>query len=123
VLAITLSPDGEKLAVGRGGSVVIHDASQTNFPVLAQFEAHRDAVQALAWSGDGRWLASGGFQRLVLWNAESLKLEREWTNGLAGRITAIRFFLEGDKLVLADGVQAQSGFVRVFSVGSHDSEG
>ena len=118
VLAITLSPDGEKLAVGRGGSVVIHDASQTNFPVLAQFEAHRDAVQSLAWSGDGRWLASGGFQRLVLWNAESFKREREWTNGLAGRITAIRFSLEGDKLVLADGVQAQSGFVRVFSVGN-----
>lgn len=116
VLAIALSPDGERLAVGRGGSVVIHDASQTNLPVLAQFEAHRDAVQSLAWSGDGRWLASGGFQRLVLWNGESFKREREWTNGLAGRITAITFSPEGDQLVLVDGVQAQSGFVRVFSI-------
>src|SRR5207249_6930443 len=58
VLAIALSPDGKRLAVGRGGTVVVHDASQTNFPVLAQLEAHRDAVQAMAWSPDGRWLAS-----------------------------------------------------------------
>jgi len=116
VLAVALSPDGGKLAVGRGASVVIHDVSQTNFTVLAQCEAHPGTVQSLAWSGDGRWLASGGFQRLALWNAESLKLEREWTDGLAGRITAVAFSsAEGDKLVLADGVQAQSGFVRVFS--------
>ena len=52
VMALALSADGKRLAVGRGGSIVVHDASQTNFPVVAQFEAHRDAVQALAWSPD-----------------------------------------------------------------------
>src|SRR5262245_16708318 len=35
VLAIALSWDEKKLAVGRAGSVVIHDTSKTNFPVLA----------------------------------------------------------------------------------------
>ena len=116
VLALALSSDGGKLAVGRGGSLAIHDASQTNFPVVAEFEAHRDAVQALAWSRDGRWLASGGFRRLMLWNGASFKLERELTNGLAGRITSIEFLPESDKVVLADSVQAQSGSVRVFSL-------
>src|SRR5437867_3268980 len=116
VLAIALSPDGGKLAVGRGGSIVIHDASTTNFPVVAQFEAHRDAVQSLAWSSDGRWLASGGFRRAALWNGQSCKLEHEWTNGLAGRITAIKFLPNGDTFVLADGVQAKSGFLRLCSL-------
>jgi len=116
ILALALSPDGGKLAVGRGGSVVIHDASVTNFPVLSQFEAHREAVQSLAWSSDGRWLASGGFRRLALWNGESFKWERDWTNGLAGRITSIRFLTNNDTLVLADGVQAQSGFLRLCSI-------
>ena len=116
VLALALSSDGGKLAVGRGGSIVIHDTSQTNYPAVTEFEAHRDAVQALAWSRDGRWLASGGFRRLALWNGESLKLEREWTNGLAGRITSIKFSPEGDKLVLAEGASAQSGLVRVYSI-------
>ena len=113
VFAVALSPEGGKLAVGRGGWVVIHDASATDFPVLAQFEAHREAVQSLAWSSDGRQLASGGFRRAALWSGELFELEREWTNGLAGRITSIRFLPNGDTLVLADGVQAQSGFLRL----------
>ena len=116
VLALALSADGKKLAVGRAGSVVIHDASQTNFPVFAQGEAHLDAVQALAWSSDGRWLASGAFRRLVLWDGAGLKLDREWTNGLAGRVTAIKFSPGGEKLLVADGIAAQGGFVRVFSM-------
>ena len=115
-LALALSPDGGKLAVGRGGSVVIHDASQTNLPVLAQIEAHPDAVQSLAWSGDGRRLASGGFRRLALWNGESFKLEREWTQGLAGRVTAVRFSVEGGQLLLADSVGGQGGFLRLFNL-------
>ena len=114
VMALALSTDGKKLAFGRGGSVVVHDLSQTNFPALAQLEAHRDAVQALAWSREGHWLASGAFRRLALWNGESFELAREWTNGLAGHITAIQFSPDGGQLVLADGLPGQSGFVRVF---------
>jgi len=46
----------------------------TNFPVVAEVEASRDAVQSLAWSPDGRWLASGSFRRVALWSAATLKL-------------------------------------------------
>ncbi len=108
VLALALSPEGGKLAVGRGRAVVIHDVCATNLPVLAQFEAHRDAVQSLAWSSDGRWLASGGFRRLAFWNGESFKPEGEWTNGLAGRITSIKFLPDGDTFLVADGVRSNS---------------
>src|SRR5262249_7931315 len=107
---------GNRLAVGRGGSVVVYDTSQTNFPVLAQWEAHRDAVQALAWSGDGRWLASGGFQRLVLWDGESFALAREWTNGLVGRVSGSQFAPDNERFAVADSIAARSGFVRIFSV-------
>src|ERR1051326_4494313 len=117
VLALAVSPDGHRLAFGRGGSVLVHDAWQTNFPVLAQWEAHRDAVQALAWSPDGRWLASGGFRRLALWDTGSFKLERAWTNGLAGRVTAIKFAPDGKTLALADGVIGQSGYLRLLEIG------
>jgi len=33
--------------------------------VLALLQAHRDAIQALAWSPDGRWLASGAPQEVM----------------------------------------------------------
>ena len=113
VMALTLSPNGKRLAVGRGGAIVVHDASQTNFPIIAQFQAHRDAVQAMAWSPDGHWLASGAFQRLVLWDADSFKPEREWTNGVTGRITALKFLPNGTKLALADGAPGQNGYLRL----------
>src|SRR5207245_1024403 len=91
IFALALSYDAKKVALGRGGSICVHDASQTNYPVLAEWTAHRDAVQTLAWSSNGRWLASGAFRRIALWNGESFAFEHEWTNGLIGRITAIRF--------------------------------
>src|SRR5205814_5496144 len=53
------------------------------------------------------------FQRLVLWDAESFKPEREWTNGVTGRITAIKFSPNGSELALADGVAGQSGSLRL----------
>ena len=118
VLALALSPDGGKLAVGRGGTVTIYDASQTNYNLLGEIEAHRDAVQSLAWSDDGRWLVSGAFRRLVLWNSESFAQEREWTNGLSGRVTAIRFMAGSERLVLADSVNGRSGDIRVIDLAS-----
>jgi len=116
VAALALSLDGQKLAVGRGGSVVVHDASQTNYPVLAQWDAHRDAVQALAWSGDAHWLASGAFRRLELWDGRTYKLMRECTNGMVGRVTVIVFAPDGHTLALADGIAAESGIVQMISV-------
>ena len=47
-LALALAPDGRLLAVGRGERIVIHDTSATNFPVVASFGAHPEAVRALA---------------------------------------------------------------------------
>src|SRR5262245_214522 len=66
VLAMAISPDGKRLALGRGGSLLIHDLSITNFPVLTELAGHRDAIQALAWSSDGHWLASSGYRRVIL---------------------------------------------------------
>ncbi len=118
VVALALSPDGKRLAVGRGGQVIVHDASQTNFPIVAQVEAHRDVVQALAWSGDGRWLVSGAFRRVVFWEGESLEQAREITDGLVGRVSALEFAPDEKTLALADGETTQSGFVQLIDVAS-----
>ena len=75
-----MSADGKRLAVSRANRVVVHDLENKN-AVLATLEGHRDTVQALAWSADGKWLASSDYRSVRLWNAE-LKL--------AGEITALR---------------------------------
>ncbi len=116
VLALALSPDAKRLAVARGGRIVLHDLTTPEFPVVQRVDAHRDAVQSLAWSGDGQWLASAGFRRVQLWCADDLQPQREWHEGLVGRVTALRFSPDGSRLVVADGVAGQSGIVRVIGL-------
>src|SRR5438034_706003 len=48
-LALALSPDATKLAVGCGNQVVLCDVASTNLAVIARATAHPDAVQSLAW--------------------------------------------------------------------------
>jgi WD40 repeat protein len=109
VLGVALSPDAKRLAIARGSMVVVHDLSQT-IKVVATLAGHRDAVQSIAWSPDGQWLATGGYRRVRLWNAE-LKLARELT-ALDGRVTALQFADDNATLFTADGAPASSGMVR-----------
>jgi WD40 repeat protein len=102
VLALALSRDDKKLAVARGNQIVVHETGATNNTIIARIDGHRDAVQSLAWSPDNKWLASGGFRGVFLWNAETMKIERVLTN-LVGRITALTFSTNSAFLFIADG--------------------
>ncbi|HWN94571.1 MAG TPA: DUF1549 domain-containing protein [Methylomirabilota bacterium] len=115
VFALALSPDSTRLALGRGNRLVVHDMTTTNFPIVAQTVAHRDAVRSLAWSADGEFLASGGFRDITLWNATELKPIWSVSSNLLDRITALRFAPDDATLIAADGGSAQSGWVRVFA--------
>jgi WD40 repeat protein len=107
-LAVTLAPDGKRLALARANTIFIHDLTAKN-KRIATLTGHRDAVQSLAWSADGKWLASGGYRSVRLWNTE-WKLARELT-GFAGRVTAIVFSPDNTTLFTAD-----DGHVRTWSV-------
>jgi WD40 repeat protein len=109
VLGVALAPDAKRLAIARGNKVVVHDLSKTN-KLVAILKGHRDAVQSLAWSADGKWLATGGYRRVRLWD-ESFNLAREITE-LEGRATAVVFAPDSQSLYTADGVAAASGMVR-----------
>ena len=113
VLALALSDDGKRLAVGRGGEIVIHDTTAKDFREVGRTAEAGDAVQSLAWSPDGRWLASGGFRRVVRRDAASLAVAHELSDGLAGRVTALRFSPDSRLLALAEGVTGRSGIVRL----------
>jgi len=115
VLALALSPDEKWLAVARANHIYIHNLGQTNYPVADQLEGHRDAIQSLSWSGDGKWLAAGSFRRIVVWDAPTLKQQLEITNNLVGRITALQFTSNGVTLVASDGVPTKSGVVHLLS--------
>ncbi len=116
VLAIALSPDAKRLAVGCGNEVVLYDVTGKQPAVVARASAHADPVQSVAWSPDGKRIVSGAFRRIVFWDGETLAKEREISDGLGDRIAALRFLPEGKQFLVADGRVSEEGSVRIVEV-------
>jgi len=70
--AITISPDGSKIAgAGEDDTVRLWDKDGRELNVL---RGHADQVKCVAWSEDGRWIFSGGQDGFVrVWDAASGK--------------------------------------------------
>jgi len=106
---------GGTLAVARGNRLLIHDTTTTNFAVVAETSAGRDAIRALAWSPDGKRIACGSFRELTVRDAVSLDVLWSVTSNLLDRVSSLRFTPDGESLVIAHGATAQSGWVRVLN--------
>lgn len=115
--ALVISPDGAKIAVSSGSQVKILDATKRERPLVATLAGHRDAVQSLAWSADGKWLAAGGYRKVLVWDAASGQLAHTFASPLEGRVTALLFLADNETLVVADGAQAQRGLLHWWKLG------
>ena len=103
VLAMAVSPDQKRLAVGRGERLVVYDLSGDARAVVGEMAAPAgEAVYALGWSGDGRFIAAGGYRTVRVWDAKTLKVARE-IEGLGGRVTALTFVGKEAALAAAEG--------------------
>jgi len=118
VLALAFSPDGSRLAVGRGGSVEIRDAKKERFPVVQKFVAHVDSIQSIAWSSDGRSLATGAFRAVRFWNADDGGNLGKIEEGLVGDIGSMAVSKDGLLLWTGDSIPSRAGFLRAFDWGS-----
>ncbi len=96
------SPDGKRLASshGRTGEVRIRDAESGK--LLQTLRGHKDAVTCLAFSPDGKWLATGGADTAVkIWSlADSRELAAY--HGHTGQVTTVAFASDGKTLASAD---------------------
>jgi WD40 repeat protein len=113
VLAVAISPDDKRLAVGRGGRVFVHDLSAKERPVARVLDGPRDAVQSLAWSHDGQHLAAGEFERVLVWDLGTDEPPAV-LDGLVGRVTALQFLHDGESLVAASGRPGQPGRLSLY---------
>ncbi len=68
ILAVASSADGELVACSRGNELSVYQTATA--AVSFHTQAHKDQVQTLAFSPDGRTLASGGFREIKLWQRE-----------------------------------------------------
>jgi mono/diheme cytochrome c family protein len=116
-VAMVLSADGKRLAVGNGNRVLIRDLAAKDAPVVATLEGHKDVVQSLAWNADGTQLAAGGYRTVLVWNAADWKLAHTLTAPLAGRVTAMTFLPDNATLILSDGATAAKGLLHRWKLG------
>ena len=123
-LALALAPDANRLAFGRANELLLYDLATTNFPLMASTNAHHDVVRSVAWSDDGKLLASGGYREVKLWrvsanekSSSALELVKSFETGLLGHITSLRFTPHGGALVLGDSIPAAAGWIRIFAIG------
>jgi WD40 repeat protein len=116
VLAIALSSDGKRLAVGRGNRIDLYNVEKPERVLLGELGGHRDTVQALAWSPDGARLVSGSFRQILVWDTADRRQVAQLTNQLSGRVTALEFLPDNKTLVVADGEAAKNGLIHLWDL-------
>jgi WD40 repeat protein len=77
VTAMALSPDNRLLAVGVDGTWVVHLIEIASGKTRIVLTGHRGEVRSLAFSPDGRTLASGGADNVIfLWDATGARTRK-----------------------------------------------
>jgi WD40 repeat protein len=125
VRGIAVSPDKSAVAASRGSQIHVYDAGSGEYvrsltdpdlkgaddkPLAA---AHLSLVESLAYSPNGKFIASGGYQEVILWDAQTGALRQRIT-GFADRVVALAFSNDGKLLATGGGAPTEDGELKVF---------
>ena len=113
VFALTLSPDDQQLAAAYGNRVVVNNLS-TKTLLRKKLNGHKDAVQSIAWSPDGKLLATGGFRKVNLWDTKDWLLLGE-IEELPGRVTALAFSADSRSLISASNASGEKSKISIWN--------
>ena len=126
VRALAIHSGGKLIAIGRSNQIHLYD-SEKYTPVKAPVDpdvktpdgkpakaSHISLVESLAFSPDGKTLASGSFQEVVLWDVASAAI-RLRIPGFADRVTALCYSADGKYLATGGGAATEDGELRIFS--------
>jgi len=118
IVAVDLTADGKLLAAGRGNRVVVYEAASGR--ELADLGGHRDIIQSLRFSPDGRKLAAGSYEIVTLWDLPADPAtpwpEPKRLGPHAFRVLAIDFSPDGKRLATGGGEPSRSGEVKLWDV-------
>jgi len=115
VQGLALSPDGTRVAVASLDSR-LRIVTIPSLEVTDSLTGHKDAVYTVAWSADGRFLASGSNDHTVLlWDRAKQSPHPLWQGERP--IYAVAFAPEGERLAVAE----QGQPIRILAVPSGQS--
>ena len=125
VRAVAISPDKGTVAASRGNQIHLFDGKTGEFkktlvdPTLktadgkAANAAHISLVESMAYSPDGKTLATGSFREVTLWDADKGE-PRVRVGGFADRVVAIAYSPDGKTVATGGGAATEDGEIRLF---------
>src|SRR5262249_14808592 len=118
VLGVAVSPDKSTVVASRGNQVHAYDAGSGKYvrslvdPSVAGADkkpikaAHLSLVESLAFSPDGKYVASGSYQEVKLWDARTGEWRKTLT-GFADRVATLAFSPDSKLLAVGGGAPTQ----------------
>lgn len=139
VRAVAVSPDGKLVAGSRGNQVHLYELksepadAKKGTPKKDEWvysrslidpqlktpggktakAAHISLVESMAFSPDGKTLATGSFQELTLWDVAK-GTPKQRVSGFADRVVAIAFSADGNRFATGGGAPTEDGEIKLF---------
>jgi hypothetical protein len=122
VRAVAINADKSAIAAGRANQIHLYNAKGDHVKSLVDPSlkldgkpftgAHIGMVESLAFSVDGKLLASGGFREVTIWDAQSGAVKQKLT-GFADRVVALAFSKTG-LLATGGGAATEDGELKIY---------
>jgi WD40 repeat protein len=120
IVAVDLTEDGKIVAAGRGNRVFLYEVATGK--ELASLGGHKDIIQSLRFSPDGKKLAAGSYEYATVWDLPTDFAtpigEPKRFGPHAFRVLAIDFSPDGKLMATGGGEPSRSGEVKIWDVSS-----
>lgn len=129
VRGIAISADKSSVAAARGNQIHVYDAGSGAYvrsmkdpqlvgPDKKPIEgAHLSLIESLVYSPDGKYIATGAFREVNIWDAQTGQLRHRLTD-FADRVTALAFSPDSKLLATGGGAPTEDGELRLYEVPS-----
>jgi WD40 repeat protein len=125
VRAVAVAPDKSAIAVGRGNQIHVFDSTGKYVRTLTDPNlktadgkpvqaAHLSLVESLAYSKDGKTLASGSYTEVKIWDADGTP--RQTVGGFAASVVTLSFSPDGKLLATGGGAPTEDGEIKILDV-------
>lgn len=118
IVAVDLTADGKLVAAGRGNRVCLYEVASGK--ELAALGGHRDIIQSLRFSPDGKKLAAGSYEYATVWDLPGDPSapvgEPRQFGPHAFRVLAIDFSPDGKLMATGGGEPSRTGEVKLWDV-------